>query len=296
MDSFSEITQLFLKKRIAIFSTTLLFFIIAIFYSLSLKDIYESDGVYLIRNDSGQDQSNIGSLSILAGISGQSGNNKSKIIRNTLYSRDFFKYFYNDNALLAIITDIDEYQKITKDVRYNNFNILSNEWALIDGKTSKPSFEDAQTIFENSLSYENKDGPEIIKIKFNSRSPYAAKKILEVIVSKINEDTRNFEKNDTNKSIKFFKDMLSNQNEVYLNDAYAALLEQRVKSLELIEIYEDFSLKTIESPSVPEKKIKPKRTLVVVFFSAFGFILSLLLIASNQFLINLRKRSLKNSI
>ena len=146
------------------------------------------------------------------------------------------------------------------------------------------------------MSYENIDGPEIIKIKFNSRSPYAAKKILEVIVSKINEDTRNFEKNDTNKSIKFFKDMLSNQNEVYLNDAYAALLEQRVKSLELIEIYEDFSLKTIESPSVPEKKIKPKRTLVVVFFSAFGFILSLLLIASNEFLINLRKRGLKNSI
>ena len=90
--------------------------------------------------------------------------------------------------------------------------------------------------------------------------------------------------------------MLSNQNEVYLSNAYAALLEQRVKSLELIEIYEDFSLKIIESPSVPEKKIKPKRTLVVVFFSAFGFILSLLLIASNQFLINLRKRSLKNSI
>jgi uncharacterized protein involved in exopolysaccharide biosynthesis len=235
-------------------------------------------------------------LSILAGISGQSGNNKSKIIRNTLYSRDFFKYFYNDNALLAIITDIDEYQKITKGVSYNNFNILSNEWTLIDGKTSKPSFEDAQNIFENALSYENIDGPEIIKIKFNSKSPYAAKKILEEIVSKINEDTRNFEKNDTNKSIKFFKDMLSNQNEVYLSNAYAALLEQRVKSLELIEIYEDFSLKIIESPSVPEKKIKPKRTLVVVFFSAFGFILSLLLIASNQFLINLRIRSLKNSI
>lgn len=79
MDSFSEITQLFLKKRIAIFSTTLLFFTIAIFYSLSLKNIYESDGVYLIRNDSGHDQSNLGSLSILAGISGQSGDRKSVV-------------------------------------------------------------------------------------------------------------------------------------------------------------------------------------------------------------------------
>ena len=294
MDSFSEITQLFLKKRIAILSTTLLFFIIAIFYSLTLKNIYESDGVYLIRNDSEQGQSNIGSLSILAGISGQSGNNKSKIIRNTLYSRDFFKHFYNDNTLLALITDIDEYQKNIKAVSYSNFIFLSKEWRLIDGKTSKPSFEDAQIIFESSLSYENIDGPEIVKIKFNSKSPYAAKKILETIVRKINEDTRNFEKNDTNKSIDFLKKMLANKNEVNLSNAYARLLEQRVKSLELVEVYEDFSLKIIESPSVREKKIGPKRTLIVVFFSAFGFILSLLLIASNQFLINLRKRSLKN--
>ena len=294
MDSFLEITELFLKRRKVIFSTTLLFFIIAIFYSLSLKNIYESDGVYLIRNDSKQDQGNIVSLSALAGINGQLGNNKSKIIRSTLYSRDFFKYFYNDEALLAMITDIDEYQKSSKDVSYNNFTLSSNEWKLIDGKTSKPSFEEAHDIFKGSLSYENVDGPEIVRIKYNSRSPYVAKKILETIVKKINENTRNFEKNDTDRSIEFLKEMLTNKNEVFLNNAYANLLEQRVKSLELVEIYEDFSLKIIESPFAPEKKIKPKRTLIVVFFSAFGFILSLLLITFNQFLINFRKRCLKN--
>ena len=95
---------------------------------------------------------------------------------------------------------------------------------------------------------------------------------------------RDNEKNTASKSVEFLNKQMQKVNYQEIRQAIASLQESQMKSLMLIEANEDYIFKTIDSAIVPENKSEPKRSLVVIVATIFGFAISILFGCTRFFL------------
>ena len=61
------------------------------------------------------------------------------------------------------------------------------------------------------------------------------------------------------------------------------LIEEQTKTMMLTEVTEEYVLKTIDPPNVPDEKDGPKRALICVLGTMFGGVLSVLIVLIRYF-------------
>ena len=281
-----ELFKIIWKRKIFIFSITLIFSILSILYSLSLQNIYQSRALLVPSEAKENMSSRLANYSSLAGglglnISGVERNKSQEAIER-IKTLEFFSDFVLPNILLEDLLAVKSWDSKGNQIKYNKnlFNKETNKWVKKSNNnlTSIPSAQEAFKEYKSILSIEQDSLSSFITISINHKSPYLAKEWLDIIIFNINESMREEDKREASASINYLKEAASTTNVQSLKDAISNLLEMQMQTLMLASSNKDYVLKTINSPYVPEEKVEPSRAIICIFGALVGALFSIFII------------------
>ena len=85
-------------------------------------------------------------------------------------------------------------------------------------------------------------------------------------------------KYENEQSIAFMTDQIAVSTNQNLIEAFSQLLQDELKKSILVNIFDDYPLKTVDSPFIPEKKSSISKAVLMIFFALLSFLLSVLII------------------
>jgi uncharacterized protein involved in exopolysaccharide biosynthesis len=296
-DSISEINILELllilfKHKYIIILYTFIFAISSVFYSLSIPNQYISKSIVSINGDTevtgGALGGNLGSMASLAGISLSSGSDvsKSSIVEATFKSRVFINHLLNQEKFLFNLMAVKGY-----DVKNNKAIIDTNLYDIdkASWKTNKkPRNIDSYYAFLNNFSYSRDDKTGLVTISFKNFSPYISKDLLDILMFEIDAIIKNKDIIETEKSLVYLQDQLKKTQQSDIRASINSLIFNELQAQMVANISESYLFDTIDPPYVPEQKSSPARSVISLFGTLFGFILSVIYVLIRQFFINKR--------
>lgn len=286
-----DLIKVLWDKKFFISSVTSLFAIIAIIYSLSLSNVYESQTILAPANDS---DSSMGMLqqyspmASLAGISLGSDTAKDKSLEAIarINSFDFFSEFILPEISLQDLMALKKWNSSSNTVEYDNniFNSNKNIWI-----ESIPSAQEAFARYKKIMSISQDRKTQFVNITITHKSPYIAQEWVSIIVRNINMSMRDNEKNKVKKSIDFLNNQAMAVKYEEVRQSITALQQEQIKSLMLIEASQEYIFKSISSPIAPEFKSGPPRSAIIIVITLLGLVLSLIIVLINHFNNKLKK-------
>jgi len=231
----------------------------ALIYTISLPNEFTSSAKVELRQDPNSNEGTrpVGGLnSLFGGIS--LGNSSGNIysLMEFIQSRDFYKnhFYINENFVekLKIANGLDKQEEI--------------------------SFLESYDLFNTNLSMSFDENTQLLDIFYTSYSADFSQFAVQQIITSTNEEQKKQKKYENEQSIAFISDQIvvsTNQN---LIEAFSQLLQDELKKNILVNIFDDYPLKTVDSPYIPEKKSSTSKAVLMIFFILLSSILSVIII------------------
>lgn len=282
-----NLTRLFkdIYERRWIYSSLLIFIgVISALFLKSIPNEYVTNSVVSIK-ESSSSNSMSGSLNGLGSAlnpfnvfgSSMSSSRKGYVLR-LLQSRNFFEYFVKqDNLFLVELHAFKSYdnninENLYEEDIYNEENSTWNPDYFID---NSPSLLLSHKKFLNYFSIEEKESLDnYLTLKVQHESPIIAKKWLENLISSFNTYVMEMEAEQANLSLKYLNSVIAETNVPEVKGVIANLIKSQIKDLMITNVNDEYVLKIIDKPYMPEKKSYPNRLLyliVIIFLSLFIF-------------------------
>lgn len=283
----SVLFSLLWKKKLLILVVTAVFSCIAAGYSLTLSDVYRSEVVLSSVSDTRQGSlsGQLGGLAAIAGInlaSMGSSDDKTGTALEILKSRDFIGRFVKKHDLLVPLIAAEGWE------RSNDTLILDASLYDSDRKVwvrrvdqpflPQPSLLEAHEEFIKKLNVIQDESTGILQFSFTHYSPYFAQRLLVLFVKDINDEMRQRDIVEAQRSIDYLNKQVSETNLADIKSLLYSLIEEQTKTLMLANAREEYVFKTIDQAYIPEKKAAPKRSLIVVLSALLGLIFSVIFI------------------
>jgi len=254
-------------------------FILTASYSLLVTPIYASEA--LLAPKSGNEQrtnslsSSLSSLTSLTGMGPLSGSaTREEIAYRKLMSKEFFTVLFKDENFIKDFYGVKSY------------NSTSNEVTYLDAERrteTKPHFQKAYEDFHKDMftaSYDRNTG--LISLILRNESPELSSIWLKKIIFEINHYVREKEKLEAENALNYLKLRLNETKVIEVQRVIAALIQQRIQTLMLAEVSEEYLFDVVDEPFRPDYRFWPKRTqmtiigtiisgLIAILFSIFCF-------------------------
>ena len=263
-------------KRLII-ASTVLFSIIAVIYSLTLSNIYQSTALLSPvgeQSSSSQSLNNIGGLASLAGISisSASGLNSTKAITK-ITTLSFFEENILPNIFLPDLMAVRTWDEENNSVIYDSsYNVQTGKWNEIPHP--QKSFKAFKDRLQVSQDYDTK----FLTISIKHESPHIAKEWAELVVNEINDSFRAKDKREAESAMKFLNSQMAFTSYTEIKQVVAQILKQKMQQLTLIEANEFYVFSYLDQPAVARKKIGPSRTSICILGTLLGFMLGVLIV------------------
>lgn len=263
-------------KRLIILSTSL-FSIIAVIYSLTLSNIYQSTALLSPvgeQSSSSSSLDNIGGLASLAGISisSQSGGNSGKAITK-ITTLSFFKENILPNIFLPDLMAVSTWDEESNSFIYNDsYSVQTGKWNKI------PHPQKSHKVFLDNLQIYQNDKTKFLTISYKHKSPHIAKEWVDLVVNQINDSFRAKDKLEAQAAINFLNTQMALTSYTEIKQVVAQVLKQKMQQLTLIEANEFYVFSYLDQPAVPREKIEPKRSSICILGAIFGFLLGVLIV------------------
>ena len=295
---FHELFRIVWAKKLMIFVLTSFFACLSILYSLSLPNIYKSESLLASKNSKNDISAMIGQYAGLASLAGVStpvnNDNKTQEAVTRIQSFDFFIKYFLPQISLENLMAVKQWNAKENIILYdeNIYNADLGKWLreVNFPRTAQPSLQEAYAEYKKIMQIEVDLTTSFVTLSIIHQSPFIAKKWNEIIINEINKSMRELDKQEATKSLDFLTNLAPQVNYGEIRDVLSSLQQEQMKSLMLIEANEDYVFKLIDSPISSETKFKPKRSVIVIFATFFGFLLSLILSIAVHYL----KLSYKN--
>lgn len=282
LDLYALFRAIFKAKYFIVLVSFIFAFFIAL-YSLTLPNEYKSNAVLVGVETSasgGPNLSQFQGLAELAGVSlSQGSSSKTDLTLLTIRSRDFFKEFYSDEDFLVNLFAVEKYDKNTNKILLDQLVYKDGVWLKSTDQNSKPSFDDTYNKFFGEhfkLDYDSFAGTVYMSVEH--QSPYVARQWLQDIIKRINIYSKDKDVIEAKKSLDFLTVKLVETNINDLQKGISSLMLQQIQKINLSEMTDEYALKIVDSPSLPEKKSSPYRSWMVVMGALTGFLFSLLIV------------------
>ena len=205
---------------------------------------------------------NLGGLAALAGISldGSGGGDKSVSIA-TLKSRALTEQFIKDKDLLPVLF-------------YQQWDEEKKDWKTTDNAAT-PTLQDGFRVFEliRMVSEDKKTG--LLTLAIEWRDPRQARDWVDELVKRTNSILREKALAEAQKNMDFLEQQIRQTSLIEVRQTIFSLMESQLKKIMLAKGNDQFAFKVIDPAVVPEKKIKPKRTLMVALGAMVGLFISI---------------------
>ena len=270
-----EIFNIIWGSRIKLLIATIVAGIISILYSLSLTNYYKSDASFIVVDDSQQAlpiSSGLSSLAAFGGISlSPGGENKAGLILATIQSRAFLKHLITIDAQLPL--------KMSS----TSFNKEDGTLILDEKKSKNQTFYEIHRTYKTILSVSQDGKTGFINISAEHVSPNFTKEFLELIVDQVNEILRRKDLEESSSALNYLTSEMAKTAVLDVKSSISELIESQLEVQMIAKIREDYALKAIEPPYIPEIKSKPVRSTMVITGTIFGAILFILWILINHY-------------
>ena len=271
-----NILELFriLKKRRRIFLLICLPAVtISIIASLLMTKIYRANAVISYTSEDGSRK-----LDALSGLSNllpsmdiSMGNNPGEIIK-LLESRSLAEEVIKKRKLLPVFFD-------KKKISFFFFQTRDTE----------PTMWDGIRFINNNLDIEYDKASDTLEISFDFKDPEIAVDVVNEYIESLNGRLKADTVSRAQNVKKSLERHLENVEDVFLREKIYKMIVSQIEDIALSESNKYLNLKVLDPPKVPDKKIKPKRKLIVGITFLASILLSIFIILFLEYLVISKK-------
>jgi len=233
--------------------------------SLRMPNIYRAEVVLAPVSDEGSKSGGIssalgglGGLASMAGISLGGGGSVEENLA-VLKSREFLWQFIKDQKLMPILFE-------------DNWDADKKGWKE-DAPEKQPGLWDAYRKFTRLLSVSSDKKSGLVTVGIEWKDPVLAAGWANMLVNRLNEFLRQQAISRSNGNLHYLNKELSRTHVADMRQALFELISQQQKKAMLANTQKEFAFQVIDKAVAPDRKAKPKRSLIVIL-SAFvaGFL------------------------
>ena len=277
-----ELFDVLWEAKKTIIQITAIFAIGSIAYSLSLTNHYKSEALLIARSASEtQGLSQFSGLAAMAGVTiPSSGEDKAAQAIELIKSRKFVKHLMTFDDVLPSIMAAKAYNNDSQELLFNQklYDAETKTWKNKNFPKIPSYLETHEVYIGNMLSISQDNQTGFISINIEHISPFFAKELLELIIRESNELLRKKDMEESKQGLEYLTSELSKTPLVEIKGSINALIEAQLETQMLAQIHQDYILVEIEPPFIPEKKSKPSRSLICIFGTMLGAMLSMLIV------------------
>lgn len=287
---FFELYIIICKSKYFVFTITLIFAIFSVFYSLSIPNQYTSSATLSIVS---KNSSNMGLLSSYSGIASmaginlpaQSGQDKSSLAITTIKSRSFIKHLINFDNVMPNIMASKTFDINKRIINFNEeiYDPIKKTWKL-DTNNTNPSYLDVYKVYSDMVLIEEDRKSNLIYISVTHISPDFAKDFLFLIIKELNKLIKDNDFNESQDSLNYLKKQLSEPWQADIKKAINGLIQEQLQTQMLTNIRDEYILRTLDPPFIPEDKSSPKRSLICIIITITGFFFSIFIVLMRHYL------------
>ena len=282
--------EIFWEGKYIIVGFTVIFSITAVLYSLSLPNIYQSSALLspVSKSNSNQSLQGVGGLASLAGIdiNQSAGGTEAKALKklNTLsfFSESIYPFIY-----LPDLMAIESWNPSNDTIFYKNnlYNHKTKEWVRKAQypKSQVPSPQESFKIFKKHFNISSDDRTGFVVISVKHQSPYLAKEWTKLIVNQINVFFRDKDKREAQAAMNFLNSQIAQTTHTEIKQVIAALLQQKMQQMTLIEANEFYVFSYLDPPKIMEEKIEPIRSSISILGAVIGLFLGAIFVIVRQY-------------
>ena len=275
-----EILHAIKSGKYLILTLTLVFSLLMSLLAFNLPNIYKSTALLAsLENQTNSNLAQFGGIASLAGISVDgSADDKSDEAIQRIQTYDFFINHFLPSIALENLMAVKSWNSEGNLLSYDAYDPIEKKWSknhfLPWLKVSKePSKQVAYKKYKKILYIEKDRQTSFVRLSVSHESPHISKKWADLIVDKINESMRNEERLRTTKSLEFLNNQITITNYKEIKESIAALQEEQMKSLMLVEANKSYIFKILDYPIAPEEKSAPNRIMYILLGIFFGIII-----------------------
>lgn len=269
------------KGQWIIATVTIIFTLAAVIYSLSLPNIYKSEALLApVSEDAGlKIPGQLGGLAALAGVNlgGLGSGDKTVLAIEVMKTREFLGRFIEKHDLFLPIMAAEGWNSATNELIFDPaiYDIEGKKWTReVDAPfTPKPSIQETHEEFMKVFSISQDKINGLVKVSVEHYSPHIAKHLVDELLIDINNEMRNRDLVQAQRSISYLNTQIEQTNISDVRVMLYSLIEEQTKTLMLANVRDEYIFKTVDPAVVAEKKHGPKRLLIVVFAFILGLIL-----------------------
>ncbi len=259
--------------------------ILSIFILLSIPDEFETSTVISVKKSSENMDSNpLGNVALtlnpLSSLGSNMGSNRKSYALRLLKSRTFFEYLVNKNENLIVELYAFESYDENKNINFYDdevYNPTNNKWkeGLFEG--GEPSILLAHKIYLQHLKIEEQESLEnYLTLRIRHQSPILAKKWLDNLLISFNAYVREKEQDEASLSLNYLNSTIQQTQVPEVKAVIANLIKNKIKDLMITNVNEEYILKVIDKPFLPEKKSYPNRLLILIILMILSLIFMIL--------------------
>lgn len=290
-----EIWNILWKGKWWIIGITALFAVAAVIYALSLPNQYKAEVVLAPAQEKAGGMSGLaaqyGGLAAMAGINlggGQSSDVDQAIA--LVKSWPFLDALVEKYDLKPLVMGVKKWNSANNEVVFDTdiYDPHSQSWirAPAPNKPAEPtSYEVFQTLTNMvSISQDSKTG--LVRLSVEHYVPSVAHSWTEILVREVNRHFQERDVAEAARNIEYLRAKIAETSIAEMQLVFYRMVEAQMKTLMLAEVSDEYLLKTVIKPVIPEIKSKPKRALICVLGVVLGGMLSIIFVFLKHVVVN----------
>ena len=280
----SELFHVLWDKIFYIGAITSIFSLISIIYALMLPNIYQSKATLMAVEQSSELSGMIGRYSGMASLAGisldsESGSKDQEAIAR-IKSFEFFSNNFLPNIKLENLMAVEKWNQPSNTLTYyaSDFNSESRQWLrkAKPPRSNIPTSQEAYEEFVKIMSVNKDKKTNLVTLMVEHKSPFIAQQWVEIMINQIDQVMRDQDRQTATKSIEYLNSLTPTIFNEDIKKALSALQQEQMKRLMMVEASDNYIFKVLDSPIVPELKSQPKRSIIVIWGTILGMVLSAL--------------------
>jgi len=266
-----------LKNKFLILFMVFIAGIAAIFYSLSLTNIYRSEATIAPRQaekSSGGALAGMGGMGgMVAGQLGLGGGGSLEKIEIILKSRDLTSRIINKYSLMPVMFE-------------NIWDKDNEKWI----SEKAPTIQDGVKSLRNMLKVSVDTKMNTINIGIEHQYPETAKKIVEDYLKELSEALRESILQSSTEKIRFFRQSIDRTSDTLLKDKIYNMLAAEIEKETFARVEKFYSFEVLDSPIVPDedKRVAPKRAIICILSVFVAFFMAVFLAFFKEFVYRIK--------
>ena len=259
----------------------------SVIVALLLPDIYRAEAVLAPNRDD-----DAGSLSVLAarfsGLANLAGTlprpstDKTALGLEILQSRKFITEFIERRGLLVPLMAASGWDRASGELEIDAgvYDVSAQQWVREEDIAGRrvPSLQEGYARLMGLLSVSQDIETGFVTIAVDHYSPIVAQQWVGWLVADINATMVAQDVGQAEQSIAYLNEQIEATSLAQMHEVFFGLIGEQIKAIMLAKIADEYLFTTLDPAVVPERKLKPRRSLIVLSSTMIGTFVGLLLV------------------